>query len=147
MSAPLSARLSSAIDYTKDGSAHRGWQPVRGRDGSAIVELGSDTDPLVVAWTTYGEDSQPMLMSVAGELTPRSRSDVAASLHVDGLHGSYRGPATDPANLRPVDPIGADALDSHGPGEGGNVLLKNGEVRASRERDGLWKLSAERLAP
>ena len=90
--APLSARLSSAIDYTKDGSARRGWQPVRGRDGSAIVELGSDTDPLVVAWTTYGEDSEPVLMSVAGELTPRVRSDVAASLHVDGLAGSYRGP-------------------------------------------------------
>lgn len=62
-------------------------------------------------------------------------------------HARYRGPASNPATLRPADPIGADALDSHGPGEGGNVLLKNGEVRASRERDGLWKLAAERLAP
>ena len=59
----------------------------------------------------------------------------------------YRGPAADPARLRPLDPIGADAPDSHGPGEGGNVLLKTGEVRASRERDGLWKVAAEKLAP
>ena len=47
--APLAARVSSAIDYTSDGDTRRGWQPVRSRDGSAIVELGNDTDPLVVA--------------------------------------------------------------------------------------------------
>lgn len=62
-------------------------------------------------------------------------------------HAPYRGPAADPGSLRPLDPIGADALDSHGPGEGGNVLLKTGEIRASRERDGLWKIAAEKLAP
>ena len=90
--APLTARLSSAIDYTSDGSARRGWQPVRGSDGSAIVELDNKTDPLVVAWTTYGEDRSPLLMSVGGDLTPRARSDVAASLHIVGLDSSYRGP-------------------------------------------------------
>jgi hypothetical protein len=90
--APLAARLSSAIDYTSDGAARRGWQPVRGRDGSAIVELGKETDPLVVAWTTYGDDSSPLLMSVGGDITPRARNDVAASLRIDGLDGSYRGP-------------------------------------------------------
>ncbi len=91
--APLSARLSSAIDYTKDGTAHRGWQPVRSRDGSAIVELGNDTDPLVVAWTTYGEDSYPLLMTVDGRAHRESpQRVVAASLHIDGLDSSYRGP-------------------------------------------------------
>jgi hypothetical protein len=96
--APLAARLSSAIDYTSDGAARRGWQPVRGRDGSAIVELGTTTDPLVVAWTTYGEDSSPLLMSVAGDITPRARAAVAASLRIGGLGSSYRGP--DPTELR-----------------------------------------------
>ncbi len=96
--APLAARLSSAIDYTSDGGARRGWQPVRGRDGSAIVELGNDTDPLVVAWTTYGETTSPLLMSVGGDITPKARHDVAASLHIDGLDGAYRGP--DRAELR-----------------------------------------------
>jgi hypothetical protein len=90
--APLAARLSSAIDYTSDGAARRGWQPVRGRDGSAIVELGTTTDPLVVAWTTYGEDSSPLLMSVGGDITTQARRDVAASLHIEGLDSSYRGP-------------------------------------------------------
>ncbi len=101
--APLSARLSSAIDYTKDGTAHRGWQPVRGRDGSAIVELGDETDPLVVAWTTYGEDSHPLLMPVGGDISPGARAAVAASLRIDGLDGSYRGPNRDELRMSVVD--------------------------------------------
>ena len=62
-------------------------------------------------------------------------------------HAPYRGPATDPGSLHPLDLMGADAPGSHGPGEGGNFLLKNGDVRACRERDPVWKLAAERLAP
>ncbi len=59
----------------------------------------------------------------------------------------YRGPATNPATLPPLAPFGADAVGSHGEGEGGNVLLKNGEVRAVREEDPHWKMAAERLTP
>lgn len=59
----------------------------------------------------------------------------------------YRGPVSDPATLPPLAPIGADAVGNHGEGEGGNVLLKNGEVRAVREEDPHWKMAAERLAP
>ena len=59
----------------------------------------------------------------------------------------YRGPAADPATLPPGAPIGADAPGAHGDGEGGNVLMKTGEVRAVRERDSLWQFAAERLAP
>ena len=90
--APLEAHVSSAIGYTRDGMAHRGWQPVRSRDGSAIVELGRETDPLVVARTTYGEDSFPLLMAVDGDLTEEARGGVAAAVRIDGLDGSYRGP-------------------------------------------------------
>jgi prepilin-type N-terminal cleavage/methylation domain-containing protein len=59
----------------------------------------------------------------------------------------YRGPAADPATLPPQAPVGADAAGSHGDGEGGNILLKTGEVRAVRESDGLWRYAAENLVP
>ena len=90
--APLEAHVSSEIDYAKDGSAHRGWQPVRSRDGSAIVELGRETDPLVVARTPYGEDSYPLLMNVDGEPTEETRDKLVAAVRIDGLDDSYRGP-------------------------------------------------------
>jgi prepilin-type N-terminal cleavage/methylation domain-containing protein len=63
------------------------------------------------------------------------------------MHSHYRGPKADPASLPPIAPIGADAVGSHGPGQGGYVLLKNGEVRAVRETDKLWKDAALLLAP
>ena len=80
------------------------------------------------------------------------RIAAAAKLKLDVLvcplgHGRYRGPGVDPATLPSHFPICADAPGSHGPGEGGNVLLKTGEVRAIRERDSLWQFAAERLAP
>lgn len=90
--APLEAHVSSAIDYTKDGTAHRSWEPVRSRDGSAIVELGRETDPLVVARTTYAEDSYPLLMTVDGDPTDETRDRIIAAVRIDGLDDSYRGP-------------------------------------------------------
>jgi hypothetical protein len=90
--APLEAHVSSAIDYTRDGTAHRSWEPVRSRDGSAIVDLGRETDPLVVARTTYGEDTYPLLMTVDGEPTDESRDRRVAEVRVAGLDDSYRGP-------------------------------------------------------
>lgn len=59
----------------------------------------------------------------------------------------YRGPPTDPAVLQPNAPVGGDAPGSHGRDEGGNILLKTGEVRACRERDGLWEAAATFLVP
>lgn len=62
-------------------------------------------------------------------------------------HLPYRGPASDPTPFPATYPLAADQPGSHGPGEGGNVLLKSGEIRACRELDPLWRLAAERLAP
>ena len=90
---PLDAQVSTAIDYSEDGDISRSWEPVHSRDGSAVVELGRDTDPLVVARTTYDDTIDPLLMSVDGDLTPRSREAVAAQVRVAGLDGAYRGPA------------------------------------------------------
>ena len=59
----------------------------------------------------------------------------------------YRGPAGDPSALPPAAPIGADAPGSHGEGEGGFLLLRNGEVRPHHERDGDWIMGAKILAP
>lgn len=90
---PLDAQVSTTIDYSDDGRVGRSWQPARGRDGSAIVELGHDTDPLVVARTTSDEPTEPLLMAVDGDLTPKTRSAVAAKVRIGGLDSSYRGPA------------------------------------------------------
>ncbi|HEY3226210.1 MAG TPA: type II secretion system protein [Planctomycetota bacterium] len=62
-------------------------------------------------------------------------------------HDRYRGPAGDPSNLPPFAPIGGDRPGSHGAGEGGFLLVRNGEVRACLERDPDWIAAAERLAP
>jgi hypothetical protein len=59
----------------------------------------------------------------------------------------YRGPSEDPSRLPPNGIVGGDAPGSHGPGEGGHVLLKSGEVRACRERDPLWRAAADSLSP
>jgi hypothetical protein len=49
----------------------------------------------------------------------------------------YLGPRQDPSKLTPEDPLGCDASDNHGPHgrEGGNVLMKSGEVRTLHPRE------------
>jgi hypothetical protein len=59
---------------------------------------------------------------------------------VDGV--DYRGPAGDIAPLADGDPIGADRPLNHSgsePSEGGNVLLKSGEVQTVFPFDPLWE--------
>jgi len=41
------------------------------------------------------------------------------------------------------DPIGADKEGHHGPGQGGNVLIKLGDVREFGESDPLWLRAKE----
>jgi len=56
---------------------------------------------------------------------------------------SYRGPCRDANRLKPDDPVGADREGNHGPGQGGNVLLKSGDVREVSESDPLWVRARE----
>ena len=53
----------------------------------------------------------------------------------------YMGPRGDPAALKGVDPIGCDLEVSHSPNmkQGGNVLLKSGEVVTDKGDGGLWQ--------
>ncbi|HZN62187.1 MAG TPA: hypothetical protein VFC90_07255 [Planctomycetota bacterium] len=39
--------------------------------------------------------------------------------------------------------MGADREGNHGPGQGGNVLLKSGDVREASESDPLWVRARE----
>jgi hypothetical protein len=105
---PLDARLSVAIDYSADGRADRSWQPVHGREGSAILSLGRKTDPVVVARTNADRDVDPLLMDIDGGLSVGGRRQaVAAKVRVGGLDGSYRGPEGRALRLGVVDGVWA----------------------------------------
>lgn len=55
----------------------------------------------------------------------------------------YRGPAKPLREIRNDDPMCADRPGNHGPGQGGNVLLKSGDIHAAREGDAIWKRASE----
>jgi hypothetical protein len=44
--------------------------------------------------------------------------------------------------MRPDEPIFADRPGNHGPGKGGNVILKTGAISACAENDSLWSAAA-----
>jgi len=51
---------------------------------------------------------------------------------------SYRGPALPIGALRDEDPVAADKEGNHGAGEGGNVLMKTGDVGSYALTDTVW---------
>jgi hypothetical protein len=54
----------------------------------------------------------------------------------------YRGPAAPLRSMGKDDPIAADRLGNHGPGSGGNVVLRNGAVKSVPETDPAWSRAA-----
>jgi hypothetical protein len=54
----------------------------------------------------------------------------------------YRGPARPLHLMERDEPIVADRPGNHGPGNGGNVLLKSGALQTCTERDPLWAQAA-----
>lgn len=139
---PLDVRLSVAIDYSADGRSDRSWQPVRGRDGSAIVSVGRKTDPVLVARTNADDSVDPLLMDVDGAiaLSARHRQEVAAKVRIAGLDSSYRGRRGRALRLGVVDGIWAllDPRDAQiravwSGGLGGN---KRGVLLVVRRADG-----------
>lgn len=55
----------------------------------------------------------------------------------------YRGPARLLREIRNEEPIAADRIGNHGPGKGGNVLLKTGQVYTVPETHALWTAAAQ----
>jgi len=54
----------------------------------------------------------------------------------------YRGPARFLRELKNDEPMAADRIGNHGPGKGGNVLLKTGQVYTVPETHALWAAAA-----
>jgi hypothetical protein len=55
----------------------------------------------------------------------------------------YRGPARFLRELKNEEPMAADRLGNHGPGKGGNVLLKTGACYTVAENHALWAAAAQ----
>jgi len=54
----------------------------------------------------------------------------------------YRGPSANVNKMEDKDPIGADKNqpeNNHGPGEGGNVITRTGDVQRYDETDPMWQ--------
>ncbi|HVE41240.1 MAG TPA: type II secretion system protein [Planctomycetota bacterium] len=81
-------------------------------------------------WTRLTETTPPLLSKETLRCPMVDRSDPAAS--------DYLGPCEDPAKAGAKEPIGCDNEHNHSDDgkEGGNVLLKSGEVVT--ERKGVW---------
>jgi hypothetical protein len=73
----------------------------------------------------------------------RQRIPMELSCPVLGKPGSidYRGPATSLRHLELEEPMCADRPGNHGPGAGGNVLLKSGRIFPVAENHALWALA------
>jgi hypothetical protein len=88
-------------------------------------------------WIRLSETTPPLLSKETLRCPLVDSADPAAS--------HYQGPCEDPAKAGQKEPIGCDLEHNHSDDgqEGGNVLLKNGEVLTDRQ--GVW-LSATRQA-
>ena len=66
-----------------------------------------------------------------------------------GLPCAFRGPNGNLNNnqFADGDPVGADRIDNHGNGEGGNVLRKSGDVITVSATDELWAAAARKTIP
>lgn len=59
----------------------------------------------------------------------------------------YRGPRFDMNELADGDVIGADKVGNHGEDQGGNVILKSGEVRIVDRTDLYWHAASFATRP
>ena len=62
----------------------------------------------------------------------------------------YRGPngnVNSPSAFGDGDPVGADKVNNHGTGEGGNVLRKSGDCVTVSTSDITWTMSATKTCP
>jgi hypothetical protein len=55
----------------------------------------------------------------------------------------YRGPARPLREIRNDEPIASDRPGNHGPGKGGNILMKTGQVYTVPETHALWSAASQ----
>ena len=63
---------------------------------------------------------------------------------------SYRGPCMNVNKMEDKNPVGADKNlpeNNHGPGEGGNVLFRTGDVREFAEDEEAWREADTKTTP
>ncbi len=65
--------------------------------------------------------------------------DLRCPVKGGGSEIDYRGPARPLRQIGSDEPVCADRRGNHGPGMGGNVLLKSGEVLTAAENDDIWR--------
>jgi hypothetical protein len=61
---PMTVDVSAVIKYRPDGSIGRKWRPVSSRDGVVIVDLGHQTDPVLVVRPFRKTPGENFLVSV-----------------------------------------------------------------------------------
>jgi hypothetical protein len=69
--------------------------------------------------------------------------DVCCPVKATRKEIDYRGPSKLLREIRNDEPIAADRVGNHGPGKGGNVLLKTGQVYTVTEQHALWIAAAQ----
>jgi len=55
----------------------------------------------------------------------------------------YRGPAKPLREIGNDEPMAADRIGNHGPGKGGNILMKTGQVYTVPETHALWSTASQ----
>jgi hypothetical protein len=69
--------------------------------------------------------------------------DVCCPVKATRKEIDYRGPSKPLREIRNEEPMAADREGNHGPGKGGNVLLKTGQVYTVTEHHALWIAAAQ----
>jgi len=110
-----------------DPKVQQGWDAVPNGVG---FWLNHDRWPVLSPVRPVNARQQMVLCPVVAPVKRRTGCD-------------YRGPARSVRLLQPEEPLGADKIGNHGPGRGGYVLTKNGEVFDCKETDPLWVKAAE----
>ncbi len=94
-------------------------------------------------WTRLTKTSPPLIDPSLADIY-----DCPISPGLGGIDNcEYRGPASDVNAYGDDDPVAADIDGNHGPGEGGIVLRKSGDVMNYAATDTLWQAAAERTKP
>lgn len=93
--APLEAEISQFIEYEPTGAAHRKWRPFTGRDGAAVLDLGTRSDQIVAVRPLFDHPKAfPLVVTVDRDAEVSKRMAFAFGPHdIAGVREpTYAGP-------------------------------------------------------